>query len=348
MHHKVIFRCDAGNAPEIGTGHIARSKTLANELVNSNLLKQEDIIFFTRDDDGYDLGKKYLKKSGFNFEVFSDHKLEANSESETNILSNADTKIIFMDRLETSINLIKSISARGIKVVTFDDYGDGREFSDLAISSIFDDVSHSSNLITGYKYLILSKNAYKKFDIRNNVSNIVATFGGNDARDLCSHFLENIKCIDSEIRIDIILGKVEAEDLYRYKNIVKEKINHKIEIHTFPDNYHELIANADFAITSGGLSIFEFSAYGVPSIGLPQYPHQLRTIKNLEQTGISILGTVEMNLSNNKLSGAIKSLISDNTLRKKMAIKCRESIDGNGVDRIKDILKAKFKGVFSE
>jgi len=31
-----------------------------------------------------------------------------------------------------------------------------------------------------------------------------------------------------------------------------------------------------------------------------------------------------------------------------MAIKCRESIDGNGVDRIKDILKAKFKGVFSE
>ena len=139
MHHKVIFRCDAGNAPEIGTGHIARSKTLANELVNSNLLKQDDIIFFTRDDDGYDLGKKYLKKSGFNFEVFSDHKLEANSESETNILSNADTKIIFMDRLETSKNLIKSISARGIKVVTFDDYGDGREFSDLAISSIFDE-----------------------------------------------------------------------------------------------------------------------------------------------------------------------------------------------------------------
>tara|TARA_B110000003_G_C16632016_1_gene527032 strand:+ start:196 stop:1242 length:1047 start_codon:yes stop_codon:yes gene_type:complete len=348
MHHKVIFRCDAGHAPEIGTGHIARSKTLANELVNSKLLSKDDIIFLTRDDPGFDLGKKYLKKSGFNFEVFADQKLKANSDSEKYILCNANTKIIFMDRLETSENLIKSISARGIKVVTFDDYGDGRNFSDLAISSIFDDVTHSLNLITGYKYLILSKNVYKKSIIRNNVSNIVATFGGNDARDLCLHFLKNIEFIDPKIKIEIILGKVEEEDIYRYKNIVKERLNNNIDIHIFPNNYHEIIANADFAISSGGLSIFEFSAYGVPSIGLPQYPHQLRTIKNLEKAGISILGTLEMNLSNNKLSDAIKMLISDNALRKKMAIKCRDSIDGNGVERIKDILKVKFKGVFYE
>ena len=348
MNQKAIFRCDAGQAPEIGTGHITRSKTLANELVRSKLFNNNDIIFLTRDDPGYDLGKKYLSESGFNYEVFSNQRLEANSDSEIKILSNSNASIIFMDRLETSKNLIKSINNAGIKVVTFDDYGGGREFSDLAISSIFDDVDSSSNLIMGYKYLILSKRSYKKSIIKDNVSNIVATFGGNDKRDLCTHFLNNIKNIDSQIKIDIILGKIEQENIVKYKNIIKEKALNSVDIHIFPCNYHQIISNADFAISSGGLSIFEFSAYGVPSIGLPQYPHQLRTIKNLEREGISILGTEEMSLSNIKLHDALQRLISNNELRKKMAIKSRESIDGKGLERVKDILKIKFSGVFCE
>ena len=90
MSRKVIFRCDAGHAPEIGTGHIARSKTLANNLVEKGFLRKSDIVFYTRNDSDYNLGEKYLAKSGYEYQVFANNKLEANSISELNILKNSN------------------------------------------------------------------------------------------------------------------------------------------------------------------------------------------------------------------------------------------------------------------
>ena len=101
MKRKVIFRCDAGHAPEIGTGHITRSKTLANNLIENGLLGRNDIIFYTRNDPGYNLGIDYLVGSGFEYQVFSNNELEANSSSELNVLKNSNAILIIMDRLET-------------------------------------------------------------------------------------------------------------------------------------------------------------------------------------------------------------------------------------------------------
>ena len=53
-----------------------------------------------------------------------------------------------------------------------------------------------------------------------------------------------------------------------------------------------------------------------------------------------------MTLSNKKFLDAINLLISDNKLRKLMALNARNKIDGNGVIRIKDLLLSKFKEVF--
>ena len=347
MGHKLVFRCDAGCAPEIGTGHIARSLTLANELINSKILGLHDIIFYTRNDTNFDLGDSYFKKSKFKYKAFSNNELSANSNSEIQILSNLDTKIIILDRLETSKELIQKIKNKNIKVITFDDYGDGREIADLSISSIFDDVPKHQNLITGYEYLILSKGSYKALSYKKNIANIVATFGGNDARNLCSHFLDLVDQIPKNIKVDIILGKVDLEDIKKYDLIKESKINSEsIKVHIYPENYHQIICNADIAISSGGLSIFEFSAYGVPTVGIPQYPHQLRTIKNLESAGISLLGSDEMNLSSQKLLNSIKTLIKNNELREEMSRNARKNIDGNGANRIATIIKKNFKDIF--
>ena len=45
MNHKILFRCDAGDAPEIGTGHIARSKTLAKALISDGLILKKKFCF---------------------------------------------------------------------------------------------------------------------------------------------------------------------------------------------------------------------------------------------------------------------------------------------------------------
>jgi len=147
--------------------------------------------------------------------------------------------------------------------------------------------------------------------------------------------------------MDIILGKTNDDLIKKYQDKIKnlKKISH-IKLHVFPSNYHKIISSADLAISTGGLSIFEFSAFGIPSIGIPQYKHQLRTIQKLAKEGITKLGSDGMTLSNKKFLDAINLLISDNKLRKLMALNARNKIDGNGVIRIKDLLLSKFKEVF--
>jgi len=347
MSRSVIFRCDAGHSPEIGTGHIARSKTLANSLVNNDLLNTEDIFFYTRDDPDFSLGQKYLKGSGLQYQVFPRNSLEANSTSELEILANSSASIIFMDRLETSSGLVKGLLESGKKVVTFDDYGPGRVHSDLAISAIFDDVEISNNLVKGYEYLILSRKTYHPKQIRSQIKKIVATFGGIDARDLCSFFLQNSLVISNLCSVDIVLGRCEESVLKNYLRFIESNnLKDRFNIYVSPSNYHEIIAEADLAITSGGLSIFEFSAYGIPSIALPQYEHQLRTIKNLGDAGICLPGTDNMNLSNEKFRDCIGKLTDDVNYRQSMAMEARKRIDGEGVQRITTLLKDKFSDIF--
>lgn len=347
MNRKVIFRCDAGHSPEIGTGHIARSKTLANSLVDSGLLNIRDIFFYTRNDPDFTLGQKYLEGSSFKYEVFSGNSLKANSTSELRILANSSASIIFMDRLETSSSLIKGLMKSGKKVVTFDDYGPGRIHADLAISAIFDDVEISSNLVKGYEYLILSRNKYHTRPLRSQINKIVATFGGIDARDLCSFFLHNSHVIPSLCSVDIVLGRCDETVLQTYLEYLhSNNLEDRFKIYVSPSNYHEIISEADLAITSGGLSIFEFSAYGIPSIALPQYKHQLRTIITLSNEGMCLPGTDNMDFSNEIFRDCMNKMINDASYRRNMALKARERIDGEGLQRITALLKDKFSDIF--
>ena len=58
----LLFRCDAGIAPEIGTGHIFRCLNLANQLIDKKIYKKEEILFLTRNDPVHLFGKNNFKK----------------------------------------------------------------------------------------------------------------------------------------------------------------------------------------------------------------------------------------------------------------------------------------------
>lgn len=348
MARKVIFRCDAGKAPEIGTGHIARSKTLASTLVAKGFLSRSDIVFYTRDDPYYNLGEKYLKESGFSYKVYTDLQLEANSVSELTTLKSTNASLIIIDRLETTEGLIKGLRSKGTKVVTFDDYGEGRVFADLAISAIFDDVIETDNLFSGYEYLVLSREAYVPTPVKPELRNIVATFGGHDARDLCQFFLENLKKLTVASRVNIVLGSCNEAILSKHTDYVaNNQLEDQVEFFVRPSNYHEIIANADMAVTSGGLSIFEFAAYGVPSIGLPQYKHQLRTIEKLRDESISFLGSDGMRLSSDVFKDSFDRLASNHNCRKKMALNASNKVSGGGANKIANLFMDKFPEIFN-
>jgi len=341
MNFSVVFRCDAGKSAEIGTGHIVRCLMLADALVDNGAVLKDDILFLTRDDPDYSMGAGFLTNSKYAFRAVTDYGLAANSREEIESLEELASSILIMDRLETTADLINKVRAVGTKVITFDDYGSGRKYADKAISAIFDNVEKSSNLKYGYPYLILSRNAYNPNVISDLSSSLVATFGGYDARNLCSHFIASLNAIPNNIKVSIILGKTTATAVSKYEE--KVELNNRqqqVKFYVQPDNFHEIISESDIGVASGGLSIFEFLAWGVPTIGLPQYPHQLRTIKKLQTEGMVRLGSRDMFLDKDKLGAEIANLFSNNKQRIEMAQSARTLIDGKGVMRIVKIIAA--------
>ena len=130
--------------------------------------------------------------------------------------------------------------------------------------------------------ILFFKKSYPQSIVNDETKKIVATFGGNDQRDICSHFLSIANSIPSDIEIDIILGKINDDLIKKYQDKIKslKKISH-IKLHVFPSNYHEIISSADLAISTGGLSIFEFSAFGIPSIEFPIISITLEQFRSL-------------------------------------------------------------------
>ena len=48
MQEKILFRCDAGTIKEVGTGHLIRSISVADQLVSSKIIKKENIFFLIK------------------------------------------------------------------------------------------------------------------------------------------------------------------------------------------------------------------------------------------------------------------------------------------------------------
>ena len=58
--HKVLFRCDAADIPELGTGHLYRCLTIAKLLKKKFRIKNHDIAFLIKSENKYKKGLRIL------------------------------------------------------------------------------------------------------------------------------------------------------------------------------------------------------------------------------------------------------------------------------------------------
>jgi spore coat polysaccharide biosynthesis predicted glycosyltransferase SpsG len=138
---------------------------------------------------------------------------------------------------------------------------------------------------------------------------------------------ENIKVIDLWKKL---IKKVE----------LKQKI--KINLALFPPDYFKKLAQADFAIVSGGLTVFDCIARGIPVIGLPQYQHQLKTLINLKNKNVIKLGSKKMSLNKKNFINLFNRMISSFEDRDFLSKNSINLIDKKGSERVINILSSLF------
>tara|TARA_B100001057_G_scaffold380610_1_gene386351 strand:- start:1469 stop:2494 length:1026 start_codon:yes stop_codon:yes gene_type:complete len=330
----VLIRADGGTFPEIGTGHIVRSLLLADFLQKTNEFKSSKILFATRTDSNFKFGHGLIKRSGY--EVIDMHDSDYNSPFEKKILLSVKSDLVIFDRLDVEPFLVNSLKENGTKVVIFDDERKENRLGDLYINSLLQNVNLDEKTLHGNEYLILPKRKFEPLPTRKKIKKIFSCFGGYDVNNFSSLLINHLLKINLKIKIDLVVSNLNEIELKRFEencNKINQNTGNEINLYHRPDNFYQLLNEADISIVSGGMMAFESVQYGIPTIGVAQYEHQKRNLRRLENLGVLEKGNFNQS-SKDFIFGKLGKISMAYGTRQKMSKKSLRIFDGFAIDRV--------------
>jgi len=311
----ILIRVDGYK--EIGMGHIYRGLVLANNFIDHN------IVFILSKKS--DIGINRIKDSYFQFEI-----IENNFEIEKHIRKYS-ANIVINDILNTEERYIKFLKSLNIRVINYEDLGDGARFSDAVINDLYDKQNDYKNFYWGSDYYIIRDEFLlsKPSNFNETVKEILVLFGGTDPCNL-TRKIYNITDEFKNINFKFILGMG-----YPHLGDIEEKDN--VSVIQNVKLMTEYMKTADIAISSNGRTMLELASMAVPTILLSQNTreetHEFGSIKN----GFLNLG-LGKEINDKTIKETISFLVNTPQIRKQMKEEMLKTDLKNGIKRVRKII----------
>lgn len=258
-----------------GMGHIYRVLELADE-------------FYIKPDIYYH--KKETSRNAFGKTDYDVYGI-ASEEELVYKLKGKNYDILINDILNTSdeyISLVKEMIPE-MKIVNFEDIGKGAKKADLVINALYQNGS-CSNTKSGAEFYIVPKNFlfYEPIKIKNNVENVLVTFGGADPMDYTSKLLEIITETEkySDFQFWVIVGRVNK----RYDKIKAYNDYENIHIMYDINNMPDVMSKCDVAISSRGRTGYELAILGIPTMVMAQNEQEVMHKFISKKNGFDYIG----------------------------------------------------------
>ncbi|MSR78068.1 MAG: GNAT family N-acetyltransferase [Candidatus Omnitrophica bacterium] len=321
MKKKILFRCDGGAIPEIGTGHVVRCLALAKGLIQE---PGTQVAFATRSDAQI---AEMIRQAAYPcYEIKEDEPAGM-----VQALQEFKPDIVVLDLLKTAPGLMELIKKNGAILIALDEYGNTRDIADFLINPI---IPNADALYQGFDYMVFPHTLISKQPISDSKTRVFASFGGYDHEDLSRKVLEKLMPLPDSIHLDVVVGRLYPRIQELRKAFEKKG---SVEIHQNPANYQELISKSKIAIVSGGLTLFEAAAAGIPCIVVPQYEHQQKNGKRIEELGAGIC-LKDSREALVELPQILNHLIQTPDLYRRIEKRGRQLFDGLGNKRVSDLI----------
>jgi UDP-2,4-diacetamido-2,4,6-trideoxy-beta-L-altropyranose hydrolase len=242
-------------------------------------------------------------------------------------------------------HLIASAQNRRIPVISIHDMGLNPIHSDVAIDgsivpTLFQDASFgNAKSFSGADYMVLDPAFQalhkKRLRICKSIRSVVVNLGGGDSQKYFPRILEGLKQWAQEA--------VEVIGLRGFVHWGQEKLA-QIDWHPLHFRWecappNRFLANADLAITAGGLSAYEALCAGTPLIALSYDALQQAAINAIETAGACInLGPGD-DLDPMRLVEVLSSINAGMDKRRRIALNGRKMVDGRGAERVSRIVQ---------
>jgi len=339
----ILFRTDA--SVNIGTGHVMRCLTLADELRQ----KGTDINFICREEPGNMIS--YIKNRGYKI-----HQLPGEIDIDTGrkltkeILSKYESKSdwLIIDHYDIDISYESSLRDHVKKIMVIDDLANREHDCDLLLDQNYSKNENRYNglvpenciQLLGSVYAILRPQFQKARESlrekNGGVNRILIFMGGVDSKDITSKALRAIHMlVRSDIAIDVVIGNLNPH--HDEIKILASKIPNTICHHNVED-LAKLMSSADFCIGAGGTTTWERCCVGLPTITIILAENQKDISESLDKEGAIINLGWYQNIKEYNIKEAVEGLIDNPNKMASMSGKSRNLVDGEGVNRVCDAM----------
>lgn len=281
-----MFALAIESSHQKGMGHLFRAMNFMDFLVSKN---EPFIVFINNDRTACDI----LTSRGIRFDTvdLTDHE----SDWESDLITRYGIDVWVNDMLDTDIKYARNIKKNNIKLVTFDDRGNGAEIADIHVAALAfasGGDPKGNMVLAGHEYLILNKDIARFKRVRKKINTILVTLGGSDTYGVT---LKVVKILmDLKKKATIHIGP---------------SFNHLEELECMVHNNYNIINNVpslieefykyDIAITGGGITPFEANASGLPCIIIANELFEIPNGLLLSEIGSSVFAGYYIDIRTN-------------------------------------------------
>lgn len=312
-----IFICDA--SAKIGLGHIYRSMAVAHEMVRQGISSE---IFTPPLDEAL---REKIATFGIPHREYT---------STTELSQSFYVFVDLSERNPTLADWLKGCPARRIALDTFQIHQIPYDFF---VCPHFEESQIPRNtptrLLEGLTYLIFLPSLLEAAKLsrqrpRNTFNKVLVTLGGADPHQRMPEFARCLSALKADFRY--VLGPAFSEANRQALLQVLDRDSVLIA----PPDLSQAYAWADLAITAGGLSKFEATLFGLPTLLLPQNDLEERLSLDFAQRGTAkILGRTDR-ICGEDLFQSVSQILEQTLELKKMAQQALKIIDGKGAERV--------------
>lgn len=327
-----VFRCDASAA--IGTGHVMRCLTLADE----------------------------LKTRGWTCKFWSDPEsaivVPALERSGHHILTALPPicDILVVDHYGLDAAFESSCRPAIQNIAVIDDLANRPHDCDLLMDQTYGRntadykslVPAHCKILAGSNYALLrpqfatvrEKSLQRRR--RGGLQRVLVSAGGMNTNNITTHILEDIAHFKTApLIIDVVLGH-KAEHMNSVRgaiNFIANETPHKVLLHTDVADMAKTMAFADLAIGSGGTTSWERCCVGLPSLIIEIADNQKIIARNLHRAGAAINFGWYEKIAPNTLSQAIADFIAKPENLVTMSMNAAKVCDGKGTQRMAEAIE---------
>lgn len=341
----VLFRCDG--SPELGLGHVVRSLALADQLHRAHgcrpvfAMRSGPLGFSMVEEQGYRVVKAPKGGPPLNYPRWM-----------VDVTQSLGAAALVLDvRDDLSKDTLGELRGHGVLVVTIDDPSDRRLAADLAFYPPVPQVRRmdwtgfTGELYSGWKWVVLRSEFARrpaKMPCRRRM--VLVTMGGSDPHGLTLRAVQALGGLDDKFDAVVVLGRgfCHHEALGRLISGARRPYQMRQDVEDMPG----LMAKADLAIASFGVTAYELAAMGVPAIYLCLTPDHAEAASAFVEAGMAISLGLYTEVSEEAAGEAMALLLRDTGRRASMVHQAILRVDGRGAERVADAILSKMASIY--